>query len=564
MLTEASAHHRAGRLLAAKALYGKILDHDAGNPDALHLLGVIAFQEGRYNLSASLINRAIEEDPEQASFYSNLGNTFNAMGKWPKALACYKKALAIAPEMADALFNLGNAYQKQSKIDKAIEHYQRAVKANPNCALIYNNLGIAYNEKGMTGAAISAYSKAIQIDPKFIDAYNNLCALQEGFNQLTAASKTALDAISIAPHSSFAKLNLAQICYRQHRYNEALQLLKTIRTKDLPGDLYSRTYHLLGKINNRLDRCDAAFESFSMANQRVLESDDIAIYREKSPDTFQEIEQTGKFFTPERVRTWRCIQKATEQMTPSFLVGFPRSGTTLLEQILNAHNQVATLDEQPVFEDIFKQYRHPGVNLERLDHLPEEEIALHRSKYFQMATDRIEKHGSIRIIVDKLPLNILYLGVIYRFFPDAKIIVALRHPMGCMLSNFMQQFRMNKMMFNFLTIEGTARFYATVMQLYLHYRHVLPLHIHQVRYEDIVENLESEARDLLGFLGLEWQQGVLNYYNAAKDQKIRTPSYSQAIRPIYREAVSRWKKYLHHLGPTIPWVRPFIKEFGYS
>jgi hypothetical protein len=244
-------------------------------------------------------------------------------------------------------------------------------------------------------------------------------------------------------------------------------------------------------------------------------------------------------------------------------VGFPRSGTTLLEQILNTHNRVATLDEQPIFEDVFNGFRNSPENMNRLDRLSMVEIENLRKSYLEKAAAKIGNQGSIDTIVDKLPLNILYLGIMYRFFPDARIIVALRHPLGCVLSALMQQFKMNKMMFNFLTLKGCARFYAKVMGLYLHYRRVLPLQMYQIRYEDIVDNLEHEIRSLFDFLALEWQGLVLSYHQAAKDRKISTPSYSQVVKPIYRDATDRWKKYQAHLAPALTWLTPYIQSFGY-
>lgn len=564
LLQDAVACHQAGRIGTAKTLYGRVLVDDPKNPDALHLLGVIAYQEGRHDQSADLISRAIQEDSHQAPFYSNLGNTFKAMGKWQRALVCFKKALDLDPHMADALFNLAYTYQKQGDYDHAVDYYQRAAKFNPGYVQIYNNMGIAFDNMGMIEAAVSAYRTAIQINPKYIDAYNNLSQLFEGINQLEAALQTAQDALRLDPSSIFALLNLSQIYYRLHRFQDALTILKSLVERELPRKLHSRACYLLGKIYNRLDRYDAAFESFAKANRLIRESHTMAAYRKGNVDTLRQIVETGRFFTPERVRRWRSLRSACESIGQAFLVGFPRSGTTLLEQILNAHSQVATLDEQPIFEEIFRPFRHPGDGLEQLDCLSENELAHYRHSYLQSATHRIGNSAAIRLIVDKLPLNILYLGVIYRFFPNAKVIVALRHPLGCMLSNFMQQFKMNKMMFNFLSLEGAAEFYARVMQLYLQYRQVLPLQLHQVRYEDLVQNFESEVRRLFSFLELEWQQGVLKYHELAQNRKISTPSYSQVVKPIYDDAVHRWKRYRSHLSPAFHRLAPFMESFGYQ
>ena len=313
-----------------------------------------------------------------------------------------------------------------------------------------------------------------------------------------------------------------------------------------------------------MERYDRAFSSFTTANQCVFKSHAMSAYRRKNALTLKEIDEIQAFFSSARIRCWKRFDPATAKHNMVFLVGFPRSGTTLLEQILNTHKRVVTLDEQPIFENVFNGFRNPSERMKQLDQLSKAEIEYLRKSYLDKVTRKINNDESIETIVDKLPLNILYLGIMYRFFPDAKIIVALRHPLGCVLSAFMQEFKINKMMFNFLTLEGCARFYAKVMGLYLHYQSVLPMQIYQIRYEDIVDDFENEIRSLFDFLALEWQGLVLNYHQSAKDRKISTPSYSQVVKPIYRDAIDRWKHYRTHLSPALTWVEPFIQSFGYK
>ena len=564
LLKKAMTYHENGQLKIADELYTDVLEYDHDNPDALHLKGVIAFQQGRYGESAELISRAIQKDNKQAAFFNNLGNTLNSSGQLTGAAACFKKALSIDPEMADAVFNLANVRQRQGDFDKAIKHYHEAIQLKEKRADIYNNLGIAYYAKGMTQNAEESYRNAIEIDPYFVDAYNNLCALQEGTSQLENALETALAAFEIDPGSSFALYNLAQVFYRLQRYPEADKLLKEHIEMNLPDTFYARFCFLLGKVNNRMNRYNDAFGYFTKANQSILSSDDVASYRRKNLQTLGQIDETRRFFSASRISRWRFPPVPKENIKRAFLVGFPRSGTTLLEQILTTNERVATIDEQPIFEEVFRQFRLPDGGLAQLDHLSSHAFYHHRQRYLDRSLDKIRPSDSIRLIVDKLPLNILYLGVIYRFFPDAKIIVALRHPLGCVLSSFMQQFKLNKMMFNFLSIEGSAKLYAAVMRLYLNYREILPIPMHQIRYEDIVGNLEHETRKLFSFLDLEWQGAVLNFHKAARNRKISTPSYSQVVKPIYQDAANRWQKYETHLAPAMKWVEPFIQSFGYG
>ena len=186
------------------------------------------------------------------------------------------------------------------------------------------------------------------------------------------------------------------------------------------------------------------------------------------------------------------------------------------------------------------------------------------AKEFTEKTLNAEVNPQSKIYIDKFPLNIIYVGEIFRIFPKAKFIVSLRHPCDCVLSSFMQTFSINNAMANFLNLEDSAKLYDLVMKLWIQYTSIFPINYYEVRYENLVENLETTVKPLLKFLELPWHDSVLEFYKTAKKgPQIKTPSYDQVIKPIYSESVGNWKLYKKQITNIYPILKPWIKKFDY-
>ncbi|HEV2867529.1 MAG TPA: sulfotransferase, partial [Allosphingosinicella sp.] len=243
-----------------------------------------------------------------------------------------------------------------------------------------------------------------------------------------------------------------------------------------------------------------------------------------------------------------------------FLVGFPRSGTTLLDTILMGHGQTHVLEEIPLLERVMAQVG----GMERLADLDAAEIGRLREVYFA-SLDETAPPPLGATVIDKLPLNILGAPLIHRLFPDARFIFALRHPCDVALSCFTQGFELNDAMANFLEIEATAELYDKVMTFWQRCRDTLPLRVFELRYENLVADAEGAVRPLLEFLGLEWDPAVLDHHRtAAARGVISTPSYNQVTQRLYRHASGRWSAYREQLAPALPLLLPWARRFGYS
>jgi len=378
-------------------------------------------------------------------------------------------------------------------------------------------------------------------------------------------SREAVDnAFRIDPQSYFANLNLAQLEFRCGNFEVSSDLLEELTRVPLPEEFASRTYTLLGMAYDKLGMYREAFEAFKKGNTFESVSYQARCFEEERKKDLDWINQLHQIFDSKSVLAWNRKSCIDAYPQPLFLVGFPRSGTTLLDQILGAHSMIVTMEEKPVLENIIRTVLYKEGIDDNLSQISNNMTTEFRRRYWELAHTFLGENNREKIILDKLPLNIIYLGFIKRFFPDAKVIVALRHPLDTVLSNLMQRYKLNKRMANFLDIESSALFYVAVMSLYQHYRKVLAMDFIQIRYEDIVQNLESEARRILKFLELPWDKNVLRFNEFARGKNINTPSYLQVIKPIYRDAVLRWKKYEKQLAPIIPGLGPLIKSFGYS
>lgn len=250
---------------------------------------------------------------------------------------------------------------------------------------------------------------------------------------------------------------------------------------------------------------------------------------------------------------------------PVFLVGFPRSGTTLLDQVLDSHPKVTVLEERPLVTGMIGRLAARGIDypsgLARLDDAVVAEL---RAGYVE-DRDRLVALDDGVVFVDKMPLNIVHAGLIRRVFPRARFLLALRHPADVCLSCFMQAFELNDWMAVFSSLDETARLYRAVFSLWRETRSALGLAVHEVRYEDLTADLEATAGGAVGFLGLDWDPRMAAFHEHARSRKtLATPSFSQVTRPIYRDAVARWRRYGFATDAIATMLAEEIEAFGYG
>ena len=522
---------------------------------------------GKLSQAVPLLEQACKCNPRDAQSWAWLGITHARLQDWPKAEFCLRKALGWRPADAAAQHAMATVLIRKRQFAAAIPHLQSAMALRPDDASLYNDLGFCEQRLRHIDKAISAYQHSLQLDPAQHLAYRNLGLLYEQLHRLEEARDCARQALLRAPQDAESTLLLAKLEARGKHYASARECLARLLETPLSPFHLGAVNLEMARILDRLADPEAAFRHLAAGKQAFT-----SLYRISATDLQQYrdgIDEFRRLFSHRTTAVLPPQEPGDQALKIIFLVGFPRSGTTLTEQILEAHPDIVASHELPVLVEltqrigalIGRDFRYP----DDMDSLSPDDLRLLRKSYCVAMLDALEHRPSNgQFILDKLPLNIVHLGLISRLFPQAKILLALRDPRDVCLSCYMQSFEMNPAMAQFLDLEDTAKFYQTVMGLLLHYRDTVGIDMLTTRYEDIVDDLEGTARRMLDYLGLEWDSAVLQYHHAAQTRRVYTPSYQAVTQPIYRRAKGKWKAYAAQLQPVLPLLDDLAHRLGYS
>jgi len=383
-------------------------------------------------------------------------------------------------------------------------------------------------------------------------ALRELALLLERTNRMDALRTLLEDAEALGIAREQLGYPAAAIALRDGDAAEAKRLLEL----ENPENDAVRWHRLMAKILDALGDTGAAFAAAVAMNRAVQDFDD---WVRKGAEYSRRIHSLAQMVTPAWAKRLRPVRPGPRR-SPAFLVGFPRSGTTLLDTFLMGHPDTAVLEE-------FHMLGAAEAMLGNIAHLPDrtpEELEQARRAYF-VELDRHVDRDFGGLIVDKLPLNMLGLPVIHSLFPDARIIFAQRHPCDAVLSGFMQSFTLNDAMACFLTIDGAAGLYDSAMSLFSASRDALPIASHTLVYEQLVADPEAALRPLIDFLGLAWRPALLDYRSTAKARgAIITPSYDQVVQPLTKAPSGRWRRYARELEPVLPILLPWAERLGYA
>lgn len=417
----------------------------------------------------------------------------------------------------------------------------------------WRNLGIT--EKGE--AQIAAYLKALALGPNDPASHAALAQAFEVRHDLARAREHGDAALRFDPGNAVARLALARVLMREKDFAGAEAMLTPVlQSRRAPAEVRAQALGLVGDSRDRRDDARGAFEAFTAANHVSLQVHGAwlnASERLYHPDS---VRRMAEMVSTLDVSGWSA---PAGTRSPVFLVGFPRSGTTLLDQILSSHGDIICLEESEHFSDALGDViTEPSRALAPGSLSPDEQNRI-RESYWRRVGEQ-----SASVVVDKYPLNIVVLPLIKRIFPNAKIIFALRDPRDVVLSCFQQRFTINAAMAQFLEIVRAGAYYDQVMALFELCRARLDLDLHQVRYEDVIADLEGAARELCAFVGVPFEAAMLNYRETALKRDIATPSARQVIEPLYNRSIGRWRRYEEELRPVLPVLTPWAERYGYA
>ncbi|HTD29817.1 MAG TPA: sulfotransferase [Xanthomonadaceae bacterium] len=445
----------------------------------------------------------------------------------------------------------------------------RLLATNPASTAGWNERGRLQSAREHLGEAEAAWRKAIDSDANHLAAAANLVVLYEKTNRVAEAkiaAECALRSVRDSEQSNAAiELHLASSKIERRLANHQGGLEHLARIDSLKPTDSQRMYAAFerGRLLELRGESTSAIAAFTVGNALALEQ----WQRENpGPNTYLAgIESMLDLVRGGWLRQFKSIDGLPPTATPAFLIGFPRSGTTLLNHVLHCHSAIQTLEEKPPTQKIMAALQSmPGGNPHAIANVDALDVAYLRAAYFHSAAE----HGACdvsKLIVDKFPLHINVAGLLHRVFPQAHFLFAVRHPCDVVLSCFMQQFRLNSAMANFCTLADTVALYTRTMDLWELHRTQLPLHVHTIRYEDVVDDFDGQLRALCDFLRVPWEDALMDFSTHALNRgRIDTPSYAQVSRPIYREACYRWQRYREHLAPWLPLLQPYIERFGYS
>ena len=463
-----------------------------------------------------------------------LGHLLGVHGRRDRGLAMLEKAIGLDPESSDLRCKAARLHLLGTEPDRALAHLE------PVC----------------------------EREPRRLEALVMAAQCCERMNRLDDALAYAERAVGVRRNDPEANLVLSQIETRLKRLDDARKRLEKLCTKrNLPGDLHHRALTALGFALDKLGEYDEAFEAFGRAAEEIA-----------STPRFQRVDRQLAFDRLDAYRgridtgALRRFQGlAFDTPAPAFLVGFPRSGTTMTEQVIAAHPRTATSDEKSFIDKMGRALvggqSDPFDVLGAIEKLDDAKVRELRAIYWQAVEDLVghslaDLEG--RLFLDKLPLNIIDLPMINAVFPDARVIVALRDPRDVCLSAFMQWFEPNPAMVHLITLDSAARFYEAVMGLYLESRGALSVPVLEVRYEDTVRDLETQARRIIEHIGLEWHDDLLRFHEKAAERAIRTPSYAAVTEKVHTRAVERWRNYASAFENLHPHLARFVAAFGYQ
>ena len=526
------AYRAARRLDEARASYRRAIELRPNLATAHNNLGMILFEQGEFAAALESCQRTVELEPRNADVLTNLANVLRALRRLKAAEVALRGAVQLRPQSADFHVNLGNLLIDLKRPDEAALCYQGALKLKPDLARAHCGLGIAHSRAGDPEAALDCYRAAIALNPEEAPIWNELGRDLRALGRFGEAAQAFRQAFAIAPDFADAYRNLIS-CQRLDA-NDAARLTVLSRNQQLPSEVRAMADFALGKFFDDADRFDEAFDAYARAN---------ATYRKEraASDEFFDAEATRRrvdesiaSFTPAffaSVSTW-----GNPSELPVFIVGMPRSGTSLVEQIAASHSQVLGAGERTDM----------GVLSSRLG---DDAVDWTADEVRRLADEHLERlkamgHGAKRVI-DKLPDNVFKLGVIATLFPSARIIFCHRDARDTALSCFFQQFSTGQLMFSYDLGDCGVRIMQTA-RLIDHWRHVLPLRMLTVSYETLVADLEGESRRLLAFLGVEWEPACLDFH--LTQRVVTTSSGWQVRQPLYTGSVGRWRHYERHLG----------------
>jgi tetratricopeptide (TPR) repeat protein len=480
------------------------------------------------------------------------------------ALEVLNQALKIAPNDPFVINSIGVCYSKLGRPQNALMAFEDALVLNPDFPHAHNGRGLALQSLEDNEGARLAQLRAAELDPQFPEPLGALAALAAEEKAWDEARSFAERALALDPQQPAAALSMAAVELNTGDAAAAEARLTALIAAGRITRLHlANALNLRGDAREALGRAPEAMADYIAANRQIRPLQVAALEgKELGLDT---CERLLRYFEAANPADWRPVPQHENfggETGHVFLVGFARSGTTLLEQILASHADIVALEEKPAVDPAIIEFLPDDASIDRLARLDEAGARAWRELYWRRVREfGVEPAG--KVFVDKLPLHTIYLPVIGKLFPRAKILFARRDPRDVVISCFKHRFRGNPLTTEFTDLERTAKVYAAAMRLAEIYEAKLGLSVHVHQHEQLVEDLDGTTQAICAFIGLPWDANMRNFVATANQRIIRTPSAGQVRKGLSREGVAAWRNYGEAIDAIKPILAPWAAKFGY-
>ena len=544
---------------AAISSYRKALKLKPNYAEAHNNLGNALINMGDPDIAVDSYKRAIKFKPDYAEAHNNIGNALKEKGDLGAAIVNYRRALSIDPNYVVAHYNMGAALQEQGDLDMALDSYRRAIKIKPDYAEAHYNMGVTLKVKGNAVAAVDSYRQAIKIKPNYAEAHNNmgnilmddgdLIAAIDSFSQaikirpnyaepyknmgaalmdqgnLDAATHCFKRAIKIKPDYADAHRNLSNITKYTPQHAHLSELEKLHQSDSLTDTDRCKLSFALAKAYEDMGKFGPAFSYFTAGN--ALRKKNLGYSIEQDQNLFFKLKEEQ----PSMLRNALKFKAIDKGYVPVFILGMPRSGTTLVEQIISSHSDVTAAGE---LSDIG---RYGALLAQGESGVTNQTLLQFRQNYLR---ELIKRSDGTRVITDKMPLNFRYIALICAAFPEAKIIHVQRDAAATCWSNYKNYFAANGLGYCY-DLTDLSIYYKLYMDLMSFWQTAYGSQIYTLDYEKLTTDQDVETRRLIEYTGLEWEDACL--YPQKNNIAVRTASQQQVREKVYQDSSKKWRKY---------------------
>ena len=502
LLYKGVRHLHASRYRKAEDAFKKVLIEDGNNIDALRFMGILAFKSGNHDIAEAMLTKALKLDPTYSLAWANLAQVFSVTGQLDKAKKSFKNILNMTPKNGLIWAEYGTVLTKLANYKEGRDAYLKALEFKPDSPRVHLSLGHVYKTMGEIDNSIDSYKNTI--------LQNNL--------------------------SGEAYWSLANLKTYSFSENEIKDMEETLKG-DMSDIERSQMYFALGKAYEVKKDFDKSFKNYYEGNKVKK-----ALIKYSSDDTTDNTKRILDFFNQENIQ--KLAKSSTKDRDPIFVLGMPRSGSTLVDQIISSHSKVDGTQELPNIIKIAAE-----LNSNNQNNYPEVLKELDDSKLSNLGKDYISEtawaRDSAPFFIDKMPNNFIHIGLIKTILPNAKIIDTRRDPMDTCFSCFKQFFARGQL-FTY-SLEDLGNYYTDYIRAMNHWHNIYGKDIYTIHYDNVINETEETIRELIDYCELPFEKECLEFYNSSRP--VKTPSAEQVRQPIYKSGLNYWKNYEKHLLP---------------